>query len=215
MNKLWFLRRLDLFHGLTEPEIAWMGDLLRMRSCRTGDDVVMRPTGDRIYLLKEGRVRVMSGDTPVAVLCRGQFFGTSALFGAAATAQRVVALEDVVVCDADVTEFLAAMARNPRLAVKVVKLLARQLFELEQAVDRSTTDRVESRLADVVLRLAGNEPRAELHGLSQAELARMVGASRETVSRVIANWERAGVVRTGQRALQVLDEPALRRLLRS
>jgi len=211
MNKLWFLRHLDLFEGMTEAEMERLGAMLQMRTCRTGQDVVVRPSGDRLYLVKHGRVRVTNGAVNVAVLGPGQLFGTSSLFGAAATTQRVVALDDVVVCDAPAGRFLGAMATHPRLAAKVAMLLARQLFDLEQAVERTATEPIEARLADLLLRLADRKTRpSRVRGLAQSDMASMIGASRESVSRQLASWERAGLVRSGQRAVELLDEDVLR-----
>jgi CRP/FNR family transcriptional regulator len=213
MSKLWFLRRLDLFEGLSEPEMVRLGSLLQMRSCRTGQDLVVRPSGDRIYLVKSGRVRVLQRDIALAILGPGQLFGTSALFGAAATHQRVVAIDDVVFCEAPAAQFLGAMAVHPRLAAKLAMILARQLFELEQVVERSATDPVSSRLAELLLRAARRDgPTVEVRGLSQVDLARMIGSSRESVSRLIAEWERDGIVRNRPRLIELADEAALRRL---
>ena len=171
----------------------------------------MRPSGDRLYLLKTGRVRVTNRDVNVAVLGPGQLFGTSSLFGAAATTQRVVALDDVVICEAPAGQFLAAMAMHPRLAAKVAMLLARQLFELEQTVERTATEPVEARLAELLLRIADRaRTPSRVRGLAQSDMARMIGASRESVSRLLANWERSGLVRTGQRDVELLDEERLR-----
>src|SRR2546426_9395362 len=94
MSKLWFLRRLDLFEGLSEPEMQRLGSLLQMRSCRTGQDLVVRLSGDRIYLVKTGRVRVLQGDVAVAVLWPGPLLRTSALFRAAPPPPRVGAIDD-------------------------------------------------------------------------------------------------------------------------
>jgi len=211
MSKLWFLRRLDLFEGLSDSEMERLGTLLRMRSCGTGQEVVVRPSGDRIYVVKSGRVRVLQDEVAVAVLGPGQLFGTSAFFGAAATHQRVVAVDDVVLCEAPAAQFLAAMTVHPRLAAKVALILARQLFELEQTVERSATDPVSSRLAELLLRVARRDgARLEVRGMSQADLARMIGSSRESVSRLIAEWERAGYLRSRPRLIEVEDESALR-----
>lgn len=211
MNKLWFLRRLDLFEGMSDAEMERLGGLLQLRTCRTGQDVVVRPSGDRLYLLKQGRVRVTNGVVNVAVLGPGQIFGTSALFGAALTTQRVVALDDVVICEAPAAHFLGAMAMHPRLAAKVAMLLARQLFELEQAVARTATDPIEARLADLLLRLANRDTTpSRVRGLAQSDIAGMIGASRESVSRLLARWERARLVRNGQRLIELLDEEKLR-----
>ncbi len=212
MNKLWFLRRLDLFDGLSWPQMEQLAALMRDRSCRAGEDVVVRPSGDRIYVIKSGRVRVLNGDIAVAVLGPGQMFGTSSLFGAATTSQRVIALDsDVLICDAQTASFLKIMALHPVVAAKVMSLLARQVFELEQAVERVAGHQVESRLADLLLRLADREKGdLRVRNLSQADLARMIGASRESVSRALARWEREGKIIAGQRSVQVRDEMALR-----
>src|SRR5437867_1704896 len=44
-TRLWFLRRLDLFEGMSDAEMERLGSLLRMRSCRSGLDVVVRRDG--------------------------------------------------------------------------------------------------------------------------------------------------------------------------
>jgi CRP-like cAMP-binding protein len=212
MNKLWFLRRLDIFEGLSDAEMERIGSLMRERSCRTGQEVVVRPSGDRIYLVKTGRVRVLQGEVAVAVLGPGQLFGTSSLFGAAATHQRVIAVDDVVLCEAPAAQFLAAMTVHPRLAAKVAMILARQLFELEQVVERSATDPISARLAALLLRMARRDgSRAEVRGMSQEDLARMIGGSRESVSRLIAEWERDGIVSSRPRLIELANETELRR----
>lgn len=216
MNKLWYLRRLDLFEGLSDAQLEQLALLMRDRACRLGEDVTVRPSGDRIYLVKKGRVRVLSGDVAVAVLGPGQMFGTSALFGAAAIDQRVVALDNVVICDAPAGRFLQQMASHPRLAARMTMIMARQLFDLEQTVERSATDTVDQRLADLLLRLADRErDPARVRDLSQTDLARMIGASRESVSRALGRWERDRAVAIGQRSVEILDEDALRAVANS
>jgi CRP-like cAMP-binding protein len=211
MNKLWFLRRLDLFEGMSDADIERLGALLRERTCRRGNDVIVRPTGDQVYLLKTGRVRVTNGEVNVALLGPGQLFGTSALFGAAVTTQKVIAIEDVVICEAPAGKFLAAMSMHPRLAAKVAILLARQLFDLEQTVQRTATEPIEARLADLLLRIADRAERlSRITGLSQGDMARMIGASRESVSRILATWEREGLVRSRPRLIELVDEERLR-----
>src|SRR6266540_2502587 len=91
VNKLWFLRRLDLFESLSDAQMAQVAALMRDRVSGPGEEVTVRASGDRIYVIKKGRVRVQNGDVAVAVLGPGQMFGTSALFGATVTNQRVVA----------------------------------------------------------------------------------------------------------------------------
>jgi len=215
-EKLWFLRRLDLFEGLNDTQVERLAELMRDRTCHAGEDVVVRPAGDRIYLVKKGRVEVLSGGVAAATLGPGQMFGTSSFFGAAEPRQRVVALDEAVICEAPAAQFLAAMATHPRLAARMMTLLARQIFELEHAVERTATDPVSERLADLLLRLAKRDAgRVEVRGLAQADLARMIGASRESVSRLVALWEREGIVRGGPRRIEIVDEERLAKLTRA
>ena len=105
------------------------------------------------------------------------------------------------------------MALHPGLAAKVMTLLARQLFELEQSVERVATETVDQRLAGLLLSLATRDRGTlRLNNLSQSDLARMIGASRESVSRAIGRWEREGAVVSGQRSVEVRDETALQRI---
>ena len=105
------------------------------------------------------------------------------------------------------------MATHPRLAAKVAMVLARQLFELEQVVERTASDPAATRLAELLLRVARREGTwTAVEGMSEADLARMIGASRETVSRLVAEWERQGIVRGRPRLIELADEAALQRL---
>lgn len=210
MDKVWYLRRLDLFEGLSDHHLHELGALFRDRTCRVGDEVVVRPSGDRVYLVKGGRVRVMSGPVAVAVLGPGQLFGISSLFGAAVAGQRIVAIDEVVICDAAVAQFIGAMARHPRLAARLVGLMARQVVDLERRFARSAGRTVDARLADLLLEIARGGPPRVARIASQAQLAGMIGASRESVWRVLKRWERDGIVRFEHHEVTLLDEDRLR-----
>lgn len=198
---------------MTHADAEQVAAVLSERECHVGDDIQLRPSGETVYIVKSGRVRLESGNVAVGVLGPSQVFGTSALFGAADTQERAVALDDVVLCEAPAGQFLEAMSSHPILAARVAQLLARQLQDLQRSVRRAAEDSVEARLAALVLQLADCDARAEIHRLSQADLARLIGASRESVSRLLSGWERDGLVRTRQRAIRVTDLEGLRRRL--
>jgi CRP-like cAMP-binding protein len=116
----------------------------------------------------------------------------------------------VLICDAPAAKFLQIMATHPALAARMMSLLARQMFELEQSVERAATERIEQRLADMLLQVAGHDRDGyRVRSLSQADLAHMIGASRESVSRALNRWERDGTIRSGQRWIEILDEQRL------
>lgn len=212
MDKVWYLRRLDLFEGLSDHHMHAMGALFRDRTCRVGDDVVVRPSGDRVFIVKRGRVRVMSGQVAVAILGPGQMFGTSSLFGAAIAGQRIVAVDDVVICDASAREFMSVMARHPLLAGRLASIMARQIVDLERRFERSAGRAVDARLAALLLEMGAGGPPRVAKASSQAELAGMIGASRESVWRVLTRWEREGLVAVDRHDVTLLDEDRLREL---
>lgn len=198
---------------MSAEEAAAVAAVLSERTCHVGDHVQLRPTGDSIYIVKTGRVRLESGNIAIGILGPSQLFGTSSLFGAADTAQRAVAIEEVILCEAPAGAFLRALAAHPSLAAKVAQLLARQLSDLHRSIQRAAEDPVEARLAALVLQLADVDGARRVRGLSRADLARLIGASRESVSRLIAQWERDGLVRARQRTVEVADEAGLRERL--
>lgn len=211
MRSVWFLRLSGLFDGVSPEDIAGLVPLFTDCEYGPGDDVIGADDGGRIFVVKVGRVQILRGEVAVAILGHGQFFGTEALAGAPGDRQRAVALEDAIVCNAPAAEFLAAIAARPQVAVRVIEALSAQLHELSRAVARSTKDPAERRLVDLVVGLAdrGKTP-IRVGDFSQAELARMIGVSREVVSRTIAEWERRGYVSVGQRELVIKDEAGLR-----
>src|SRR5258708_37516260 len=56
-SRIWYLRRLNLFDGMSAEEIEDVGRLLHDRRCEAGEQV-WDPEGDRVYMLKAGRVRL-------------------------------------------------------------------------------------------------------------------------------------------------------------
>src|SRR5579859_5882635 len=118
-DKVWFLRRLNLFEGMSEAEIEEVSHELKMRSCAPRQSVLAE-SADRVYLLKQGRVRlhhltVDGQDVTTALIAPGQLFGVGAFFGSDGTATHAEALEESYVCEAGAQDFLAMLARHPLL----------------------------------------------------------------------------------------------------
>ncbi len=210
MNRVWLLKELALFEGVTHEDALRVAAILTDRDFRAGEEITLHPSGEMIYIVKRGRVRIESENVATCVLAPVQLFGTSSLFGASPVHERAVGVEDGILCEGRAGEFLTAMTCHPLLASRTAQLLARQIYELERSVRHAAQDPIEARLASLVLQLADCNGDHLVMGLSQAELARLIGASRERVSRSIATWEREGLVRTRHRALQVTDDAGLR-----
>src|SRR5262249_40086755 len=133
-----------------------MNERLRRRG-----ELILGPQspGDRIYLVKSGTVRIyqlspQGQEANTAILQPGQLFGTSALVGEGTQPAFAEALEDAEICEMVADEFLHVMSSDPRLAERVIVMLARQLLRLEQQLGHRMLRDVRARLAQALLQLA-------------------------------------------------------------
>jgi CRP-like cAMP-binding protein len=219
-DKLWFLRRLNLFEGMSVDEVERISRDLRMRSCAAKSSV-LDGSSERVYVVKQGRVRLYhitenGQEVTTAVLVPGQLFGLGALFGkGGGGATFAEALEVAVICDASAQDFISMMARHPILMAKVMMAMARQMIRLESTIESIVSRPVAGRLADLVITLTEQGERSSngsvlLPAYSHEELGKMIGATRESVSRTIGDWRRAGIISTQGRRILIRKPAALR-----
>jgi CRP-like cAMP-binding protein len=217
-DKIWFLRRLNLFDGLSYTEVQDVSRQFRMRRCAVGTQIVGADT-DRIYLLKEGRIRLYhlspeGHEMTVGVLSPGQIFGFGAFFGQGDSLTHAEALEDSWVCDTDTHHFLTIMTKHPLMMARVMMSMARHIFQLEETIEAISTRPVKARLAGYLLALAESCPSGDcgmsLKIPSQGNVAKRLGTSRETVARALGGWRRQGVISGNGHEIVLRDLKALR-----
>jgi CRP-like cAMP-binding protein len=217
-DKFWYMRRLNLFDGMSNEEVENVSREFRMWTCDARSSCLDQAT-DRVYLLKAGRVRLyqlsLDGhELTTAVVMPGQMFGIGSLLGSG-RATHAVALEESVICEAGAHDFMTILAKHPLLMAKVVMAMARQIFTLEETLESIAYKSVPTRLAELLLSLAKEgEERADgvaLRPYPQEELGKMIGATREAVARALGEWRELGLVVTG-RSIVVRDIAALRRV---
>ena len=219
------LRRMSLFSELSDPEIARIRALGRVRRYPARSVVVGQ--GDETHDLFQvlyGRLSVLgadpSGDEVVlSIMGPGEVFGELALLDGEPRSASVATLE---LCELFVLEgsaFQQLLREMPALALGLMKVMARRIRHLtDRAKDVSLLD-VESRLAKVVLALAARfgervHPRQTTISLklSQQDLAGMVGATRELVNRRLRGWAEKGIAEHVGGELTIHDDRALRSL---
>jgi CRP/FNR family transcriptional regulator len=127
----------------------------------------------------------------------------------------VEALEDGELLALPANEVRALLGRHPEITVKLVAALVRRLRAANERISRQSFQTVPSRVAGVLAQLVAEEgPRAEggevTIRMNQADLAQLAGTSRESVSRFLADLERAGIVRPGRGRVAVLSPDKLR-----
>ena len=177
--------------------------------------------GDDVMVVLEGRVKLVARgaeerEVVLAIRGPGELVGEMSALGADRRTAAAVALEDVEVGIIGGDEFRAFLREHPDVALVVIRMLVRRLAEATRdLVAQATQDSlglVAKRLLELgdhlgVASAAGNQ--FEL-SLTQDELARWTGATRETVSRALRLMRQLGWVSTDHRKITVLDPAALR-----
>ena len=218
-DKVWFLRRLNLFEGMSEAEIEEISHELKMRTFAPRHSL-LSDSGDRVYLLKQGRVRLYhltpeGQEVTTAVVSPGQLFGLGAFIGGDGSATHAETMEESYVCEAGAQDFLAMLARHPLLMARVVMVMARQIFRLEQTIESMASQHVSGRLAALLLEEMVEGQKLDggvlLPARSQEELAKRIGTTRESVSRTLSTWRAAHIVTMRRRRIVVLSLERLRR----
>ena len=114
--------------------------------------------------------------------------------------------------------FEAVMVRFPLLRRNIASMLERHLNELEIRYREVSTEKVSSRLSNLLVRLVKQVGRridgcSEI-ALSRRELAQLTGTTLFTVSRLLCQWEAQGIVSARREVVLVHDVPALSELSR-
>jgi CRP-like cAMP-binding protein len=181
--------------------------------------------GDRVYVVVEGKVKLgrQSSDgreNLLAILGPGQMFGELSLFDPGPRSATVTAVTDSVLWWLSHEGLLAWLEGRPEVARGMLAQLAGRLRRANDIVADLVFSDVPGRVAKALLELSrrfGAPAEGGIrvaHDLTQEELAQLVGASRETVNKALADFSSRGWIRLEQRSVVLLDVDRLRRRAR-
>jgi CRP-like cAMP-binding protein len=181
--------------------------------------------GDRLYVIVEGKIKLgrASGDgreNLLAVLGPGEMFGELSLFDPGQRNATGTAVADSVLIGMGSGDLDAWLRGRPEVARHLLRALARRLRRTNEALADLVFSDVPGRVAKALLDLSERFGRPTddglrvAHDLTQEELAQLVGASRETVNKALADFASRGWLRLEARAVVLLDVDRLRKRAR-
>ncbi len=197
-----FLRRVPLFSGLTEQQLDALAAGSARRSYPKGRTIVSEgEPSQSMYILLAGRAKVQRSDAEgkeviLAVLGSGEFFGEMSLIDDSPRSASVITLESCEFMAVSKDAFKTMLQQSPEVSMAVMRGLVRRLREADKKIETLALLDVYGRVARVLLDFSedvGGE-RVVKNRLPRQEIAKMIGASREMVSRVMKGLEIDGYI---------------------
>jgi CRP-like cAMP-binding protein len=205
-ERIAFLGDAPLFGKLPRAVLEQVAQRIRVKRAPRGGFVFLEGSpAASLNLLAQGRVKVIrEADEGQEVILRliqpGEIFGGAGGWGEAAYPASARAQEDAVVLLLPADGFSDLIAHQPAFALAVVHELGQRLRTAEARIRELQTERVERRIARVLLRLANKtgvqtESGIELGGpLTRQDLAELAGTTLSTASRTLSAWDQQGIV---------------------
>jgi len=216
------VRKAPLFAALDDEAVAALMESMTTSRLERGDVLFReRDQGSRLYVIGEGKIKlgVTSGDgreNLLAILGPGEMFGELSLFDPGprtATATAVAETQLIALGHDDLKSFLSG---RPDVAANMLAALARRLRRTNDSLSDLVFTDVPGRVAKALLDLSNRFGRPAgdgilvAHDLTQEEIAQLVGASRETVNKALADFASRGWIKLEARAVVLLDVERVR-----
>jgi len=211
------IRKAPLFTALDDAASASL--LANMVSVKISKGSVLFAEGDggdQLYVIAEGKLKLgtSSGDgreNLLSILGPGEMFGELSLFDPGPRTSTATAVTDVKLLSLGQEKLLPWLAENPKVALQLLARLAQRLRRTNEAVGDLVFSDVPGRVAKALIDLGerfGKKTEEGLfvhHDLTQEELAQLVGASRETVNKALADFAGRNWLKLDGRAVLITD----------
>ncbi len=196
------LRNIPLFSGLDESELERLSKVAMRRRAARGEQVVRAgEDAETLIVMLTGRAKVTNFDEEgreiiLAWLSPGEFFGEMGLIDGSPRSANVVAVEPCELLILGKHEFQRCMQDNFQVVQKLMQILVRRLREADRNIESLALLDVYGRVARLLLDMSEDDKgkRVVRQKISKQDMARMIGASREMVSKVMRDLEVGGYI---------------------
>jgi len=215
------LARARVFAGLESAALAEVAAGANMIALTAGKSFFTQGDAAKaFFVLLEGRVRIAQvtpkgHQVTLRYIGPGQMFGAAPLFAGGpypASAFAVLACS-AARWDLGLTSRLAQ--RHPAIVANALTIIGGRLQEMQDRYRELATERVERRIARVVLHLAqprdGGDPGREIDfPISRRDIAEMAAATLHTVSRILSGWEQRGLLERHRMRIRIVQPATVR-----
>ena len=216
-SKHWHLENINVFPELPESDQKKLREISRITSYRKHESIYLpgQPP-NTVYLLKQGRVKIsqVNNKGQEAILCLlepGEIFGEVEALSGMPRKTLVQALEPVLVCEISRENFERFLERCPKVGMSMLKTIGGRLQKVETKFSDMVFHSAPARLAKLLLQLGesmGEEDQGIIRlkvRLTHQNLANLIGTSRETVSALLGQFQRQGILNQDRRQIYLVD----------
>ncbi len=192
------IANVPLFHGMDAESLSRIAQAMKLRTFRAGEAIFHREDpGQVMYVIHKGRVRIrITGsdgqEVALAILGPAESFGEMSILDNNPRSADVIAIDNVEVFTLQRDDFIQLIKTWPEISIEMMKILSARMRAANQMVEDLIFLDVFARVAKKLVELSEEHGELEADGatrinirLTQQELASMIGASRESVNKVM------------------------------
>ncbi len=207
------LRNVPLFAVLPESQLNLLTSMVTRKTFSRGTTIITAggPT-DSLYIIISGRLKVMMSDDEgreviLAILGSNEFFGEMSLVDDSPRSASVVAIEACELLSLAKRDFNKCLEDNFEMAMTVMRGLVKRLREADQKIGSLALMDVYGRVARLLMEMSEdvNGERIVVKKLAKQDIAKMIGASREMVSRVMKDLQSGGYIEVRPEGIVLRD----------
>jgi CRP/FNR family cyclic AMP-dependent transcriptional regulator len=196
------LKAVPLFSSFPDEQLRMLASVVTRRSVpRSTTIMASGDATDSLYIVLSGRLKVMMSDAEgkeviLSILGPGEFFGEMGLIDDAPRSASVVAIEPCELLCIAKRDFKKCLAENVEMAMAVMRGLVRRLREADRKIGSLALLDVYGRVARLLLDMSETVEGEKVvtKRLPKQDIAKMIGASREMVSRVMKDLQMGGYI---------------------
>jgi CRP/FNR family cyclic AMP-dependent transcriptional regulator len=196
------LKAVPLFATISDEQLRMLTTMVTRRSASRNTTIMSSGDAtDSLYIVLSGRLKVMMSDSEgkeviLAILGPGEFFGEMGLIDDEPRSASVVSIEPCELLSIAKRDFKRVISENSEMALSVMRGLVRRLREADRKIGSLALLDVYGRVARLLLDMAENVNGEKIvtKRLPKQDIAKMIGASREMVSRVMKDLQTGGYI---------------------
>ena len=196
------LKAVPLFSSFPDEQLRMLASVVTRRSVPRSTTIMAGGDAtDSLYIVLAGRLKVMMSDAEgkeviLSILGPGEFFGEMGLIDDAPRSASVVAIEPCELLCIAKRDFKKCLAENVEMAMAVMRGLVRRLREADRKIGSLALLDVYGRVARLLLDMSETVEGEKVvtKRLPKQDIAKMIGASREMVSRVMKDLQMGGYI---------------------